>query len=346
MDGKARRAPPPLQLVTGDRYNLTLGVAAAFCLAAAKDQPNLPPFARWSLNAYTNWNLAFIALRVVANQQQWDPFLLTNSVGIVLGFRTAFCQGLDENMRKKIRGLGLPLPRWLFVCLDHLCHTVPPIVLLAALLRRKQRVPRINTIYTLILSTWFAFRQNAMLDASDLYVPHPWKRAWAGIGAGVLATPPFVDACIDRSPRRIAFYAALLLAPWLSARLDPNLRLKYNFECRLSEAQVCCTPPLMPCVTLDARALTPTASRHRSRLLRTVVRRPRTRRSASAPYTEAATAAAAAIRRLAARRQSAHRSRGRPRRRRCCTALLARGRNDSCSARVCKGPCKACAIGV
>ena len=102
MDGKARRAPPPLQLVTGDRYNLTLGVAAAFCLAAAKDQPNLPPFARWSLNAYTNWNLAFIALRVVANQQQWDPFLLTNSVGIVLGFRTAFCQGLDENMRKKM----------------------------------------------------------------------------------------------------------------------------------------------------------------------------------------------------------------------------------------------------
>ena len=269
MDGKARRAPPPLQLVTGDRYNLTLGVAAAFCLAAAKDQPNLPPFARWSLNAYTNWNLAFIALRVVANQQQWDPFLLTNSVGIVLGFRTAFCQGLDENMRKKIRGLGLPLPRWLFVCLDHLCHTVPPIVLLAALLRRKQRVPRINTIYTLILSTWFAFRQNAMLDASDLYVPHPWKRAWAGIGAGVLATPPFVDACIDRSPRRIAFYAALLLAPWLSARLDPNLRLKYNFECRLSEAQVCCTPPLMPCDTRctcsDAHCVSPSLSPSQNR---------------------------------------------------------------------------------
>ena len=237
MDGKARRAPPPLQLVTGDRYNLTLGVAAAFCLAAAKDQPNLPPFAHWSLNAYTNWNLAFIALRVLANQQQWDPFLLTNSVGIVLGFRTAFCQGLDENMRKKIRGLGLPLPRWLFVALDHLCHTVPPIVLLAALLRRKQRVPRMNSVYTLFFSTWFAFRQNAMLDASELYVPHPWKRAWAGITAGVLATPPFVDACIDRSPRRIALYAALLLAPWLSARLDPNLRLKYNFECRLSEAQ-------------------------------------------------------------------------------------------------------------
>ena len=32
----------------------------------------------------------------------WDPFLCVNSIGIWLGFRTAFTQGLDENLRKKI----------------------------------------------------------------------------------------------------------------------------------------------------------------------------------------------------------------------------------------------------
>ena len=53
---------PPLQLIAGDRYNLTLGISAAFALACTKDQPNLPPFLRWQLNAYTNWNLSFIAI--------------------------------------------------------------------------------------------------------------------------------------------------------------------------------------------------------------------------------------------------------------------------------------------
>ena len=93
---------PRYQLVPGDRYNITLGVLAAFALAGCKD---LPPrwthrFVRWSLNAYTNWNLAFVLLRYALGQTQWDPFLLTNSVGIFLGFRTAFVQGIDENMRR------------------------------------------------------------------------------------------------------------------------------------------------------------------------------------------------------------------------------------------------------
>ena len=82
--------------------------------------PNRPRHA----NQYTK-----AAALLAAQQQQWDPFLLVNSIGILLGFRTAFCQGLDDNMRKKIAGLGLPLPRWLFKILDHICHTVPPAVL-------------------------------------------------------------------------------------------------------------------------------------------------------------------------------------------------------------------------
>jgi hypothetical protein len=163
----SRRPPPPLQLIPGDRYNLTLGTLAAFALACTKDQPSLPPLLRWQLNAYTNWNLSFIALRIAAGQSQWDPFLLTNSVGILLGFRTAFAQGLDDNMRKKLKSLGLDLPRWLFVLADHACHTVPPAVLLASLVYRRKKVASMNCLYAAILSTWFSFRQNARLDASE-----------------------------------------------------------------------------------------------------------------------------------------------------------------------------------
>ena len=144
----SRKPPPPFQLVTGDRYNLTLGCIFAFVFASLKDQKliDLHPFVKWSMNAYTNWNLAFIALRVLLRQSQWDPFLLTNSIGILLGFRTAFCQGLDDNMRKKIKKLGFPLPRKVFVMADHLCHTMPPIALLAALVHRRQRVPAMNSV--------------------------------------------------------------------------------------------------------------------------------------------------------------------------------------------------------
>ena len=52
------------------------------------------------MQAYTNWNLTFIALRLALRQQQWDPFLLCNSVGVFLGFRTAMTQGIDENLRQ------------------------------------------------------------------------------------------------------------------------------------------------------------------------------------------------------------------------------------------------------
>jgi len=157
-------------------------------------------------------------------------------MGILCTFRTAFAQGLDENMRRKLARLGLAMPRWLFVTLDHLCHTVPPALLLAAVVRRKQRVHPMNSVYCLVLSTWFAFRQNAHLDASNIYVPHPWKRAWAAILVASFTTPRLVNALIDRCHRRAVGYALLLLAPWLSSKLDPHLRRTYNFECRVQNA--------------------------------------------------------------------------------------------------------------
>ena len=52
----------------------------------------------------------------------WDPFLCVNSIGIWLGFRTAFTQGLDENLRKKLQSLNLHLTRRQFVCRPSVTH--------------------------------------------------------------------------------------------------------------------------------------------------------------------------------------------------------------------------------
>ena len=72
----ARRMP--YQLVPGDRYNLSLGVVAAFGLAALKNlseeklkKLGAPPFFKWNLNAYTTWNLSFIMIRMMLHQRQW-----------------------------------------------------------------------------------------------------------------------------------------------------------------------------------------------------------------------------------------------------------------------------------
>ena len=271
---------PPFQLVEGDRFNLCLGLCAAFSLAACKHLPakHCTPFLRWQLNAYTNWNLAFIAIRYAMNQRQWEPFLLVNSLGIVSGFRTAFSQGLDENMRKKLAPMfrsefGIDLPRWLFVTLDHLVHTLPAAVLSASILTRRRSVHPMNSVYVLMLYTWFSFRQSSTLDVSNIYVPHPWKRAWAGVLTALFVTPslvstprvlgyahhascrklrffacafPYTYACVlvgafsqvdainSRRPSAIVLRSIIMLLPWLSAKLDPTLRKTYNFECMLA----------------------------------------------------------------------------------------------------------------
>tara|TARA_B110001452_G_scaffold109718_1_gene91030 strand:+ start:1642 stop:2508 length:867 start_codon:yes stop_codon:yes gene_type:complete len=237
----ARPPPPPYQLVKGDQFNFALGCLAAFVLGACKEIRGLPPFLKLQLRTYTIWNLTFCALRVALKQRQWDPFLLLNSIGIVNGFRTAFCQGIDENMRRKLESQlamsGLPFPRWQFLLSDHLVHTVPPVLLLSSVIRRKQRVHPINAVYCMAISTWFAFRQGAQLDSSDIYVPHPWKRAWLAIFTSMLCTPPLVNGIIEKDRRKVLLSLALLLAPYLSARLDPNLRQKYNFEAIIARHQ-------------------------------------------------------------------------------------------------------------
>ena len=85
-------------------------------LTSTQDVRGLTPFARLQLRAYTIWNLAFLGVRVALNQAQWDSFLAVNSLGIACGFRTAMCQGIGENMRRKLAAQlahdGLDLPRW------------------------------------------------------------------------------------------------------------------------------------------------------------------------------------------------------------------------------------------
>lgn len=231
---------PKYQLVKGDPFNAALGLCAAFALASAKslaDSPKVHPVISWGFNAYTNWNLTFLALRVALDQHQWDPFLLCNSWGVLLGFRTAMTQGIAENMRRKIALLGLPLEKWQFEAADHACHTLPALLLLRLLVRRKQRVPMLTAIYAFVLASWFAFRQQAKLDSSGIYVPHPWRRAWAGIAAGMFVMPPLVNALIAEKRARSVALAGALLVPWLSAYLDPGLRSKYDWEFALTKLE-------------------------------------------------------------------------------------------------------------
>ncbi len=237
---KAPKPLPPYQLVKGDPFNAALGLCAAFTLAAAKslaDVRRVPPVISWGLCAYTNWNLTFIALRLALNQQQWDPFLLCNSMGVLIGFRTAMTQGIDDNMRQKIAQLGVPLKRWQFSLADHACHTLPALLLLREVVRRKARVPHLTAIYAFVLASWFAFRQQAKLDSSGIYVPHPWRRAWIGIATGMLTMPPLVDALIAKRRARSAALAGVLLLPWLSTFLDPRLKATYDWKYALAKLQ-------------------------------------------------------------------------------------------------------------
>mmetsp|Transcript_13130 Transcript_13130/g.30682 ORF Transcript_13130/g.30682 Transcript_13130/m.30682 type:complete len:266 (-) Transcript_13130:121-918(-) len=224
------RKPLPYQLFRGDHYNIAPGVFLVFLLAAFKDFHRLPEVIRWQVNAYTNWNLSLIFMRVLLHQPQWDPFLCVNSLGVLVGFRTAFSQGLDLNLRKKIKSHGMTLSVWEFKLLDHLIHTLPATAFVCRLVRKKQRVPPISSLYCLVLSTWFAFRQQAQLNSSSTYVPHPWRRCWFGIVLSTMVTPHLVNAMVDKHLKKASALFALLFVPWLTTRFDPQLKKKYMFE--------------------------------------------------------------------------------------------------------------------
>jgi len=98
---------------------------------------------------------------------------------------------------------ALPI-RPVFMALDHAVHTLPSVVLITRLVQQNRHVPQMNALFSLILSTWFAFRQSAKLDSSDIYVPHPWRRTWLAILVSALSTPALVNSLIAKSSRRTA----------------------------------------------------------------------------------------------------------------------------------------------
>ena len=172
----------------------------AATIAGSKHIGLLPEHIKWQLNAYTNWNVSMLLIRWLYNIEEWDTFLCVNSIGIYLGFRTSFANGLDDNIRKKIKNMGSHLTRKQFLVGDFIVHTLPAILTTATLVQNKKKIPRISLTYALTLSTWFVFSQVGKLDASDIYVPHPWKRGWFGVLTGMLAAPQLVDCLLYTSP--------------------------------------------------------------------------------------------------------------------------------------------------
>ena len=207
-----------------------------------KENAALHPLLRWQLSTFTIWNHAFILVRLLLDQKQWDPFLVVNSVAIFVCFRTGFAQGLDDNLRKKFGVFGVQLTRRQFLALDHVAHTLPAALLVAACVRRGLRVHPLNSVYALGLATWFSFRQGASLDASAIYVPHPWKRLWLAGTVSMVLTPSLVNALVARRHgRRPARRDAAAALP--HDELDPDLKKKYAFEYALQLQQARRTGP-------------------------------------------------------------------------------------------------------
>ena len=222
-------------IIEGDKNHITLAALIASLLASAKNAGNIPPAIHWQLNAYTNWNIIFVIARFILNIPQWDQFLCINSIGIFMGYRTAFTQGLDENIRKKLQSMKLRLSRMQFLLLDNILHTLPCVLFLAKFIQNKKCISPITSVYAAAFASWFAFRQGASLDPSKIYVPHPWKRAWLAALFGWFLTPCIVKNAIQARYKRLFLTLFILCIPYLSTKFDPNLRRKYNFEFALSK---------------------------------------------------------------------------------------------------------------
>ena len=218
------------EMSLGETRSFSAAVFVALVLACCKDATILPRGLKWQMNAYTNWNLILIAIRVGFGIREWDPFLCVNSVGIFVAFKTAFSQGLDDNIRKKLSTLGLPLPRPAFVAGDFGVHFLPAASLLLFLSATGRRIPPISVTHSIFLSTWFAFRQCGKLDASDVYVPHPWVRGWVGAVMGMASAPLLTRALADRKASLLLFATTLCVLPYLSTRLDPSLKKWYGLD--------------------------------------------------------------------------------------------------------------------
>ena len=98
-------------------------------------------------------------------------------------------------------------------------------------------ISKIHILYAMILSTWFAYRQNGKLDPSNNYVPHPWKRAWAGAFWGMIATRKFVNCQFSKNYIQALAYTLSLIIPISTTKFDPNIKKNYHLDFLIQSVQ-------------------------------------------------------------------------------------------------------------
>lgn len=190
----------------------------------------LPKHLVWQLNAYTNWNLILLGLRHMFCMESMDPFLFVNSLGILLAYKTGFAKGIDKNILTKLRSLGSSMTDTQFFVGDIFVHVLPVILTFFMNYNKKKRILPINVTYAITLATWFSFRQNGMLDASSIYVPHPWKRSWLSGVIAMVMSPFLMDAALDKNKLKFLKCIIVIVIPYLTTKLDVNLEKKYKLE--------------------------------------------------------------------------------------------------------------------
>ncbi|KAF4676200.1 hypothetical protein FOL47_006591 [Perkinsus chesapeaki] len=219
-------AAVPFQLVPGDRFNIALGCAIYLALTGSSEVIN-NKFLRKNLQAYTSWNWVLIVSRILLKQEQWDPFLLSNSFGVCMAFRTAGARGLTEMMRQKMGLRGVKLTKVQFAMMDHWVHTVPVLLMSYLVVKSGRRPLMTNGIVGIMAQMFFAYSQAGTLNVAELYMPHPAKRAWLASLAGQLLGPVLITGIVDRKWKKAGIILFIILLPWLSSSLDPNVKKKY-----------------------------------------------------------------------------------------------------------------------
>lgn len=213
-----------------EHKQLTTAIILALSLANIKEMP-LSKNVKRTCNAYTNWNIFFILYRYICNMKEWDSFLCLNSVGIFIGFHTAFTNGLERNLFHKLRTHdGFKFSNAQMRMGDHLIHTFPAILTTWNIIYSGKKIPFITVMYTLTFGTLFAYSQCGKLDASASYVPHAWKRAWLSMLIALFSTQQSVNFCQDEQYGKSIVSAIPMFLPYLYSRFDKKMKQKYTFE--------------------------------------------------------------------------------------------------------------------
>lgn len=215
--------------MNAEQKQLSIGMLLALILTNVKETSVYNKY-KPIFGAYTNWNLIFIFYRYLFNMDAWDQFLCINSVGICVGFRTAFANGLSHNLWSKLRNDGINLSNMQMCVGDHIVHTLPAVIMTLKVLNSGVKIPTVTILYTLIFGSLFAYSQNGKLDSSESYVPHPWKRTWISIITSMLFTQKAVNYAQDKKYGKAIISASGLMLPYTVSKFDKSMKRTYTFE--------------------------------------------------------------------------------------------------------------------